>query len=309
MADEPSDPKIVDRLKNLPPFDEEKAPDIAPQTIEEVPDEPAPQPEPVEEPKEEVKEEEKPVEEVKDRTKEQFEKLKEHNAALKGELEATKRKNALESLYPEPPTAPQPPTTNVLPTPQQFPNMSPKEIKDVFSSLVDANGYVDSGLLIETLKETDQRAKAAEERAKLAEEENKKNARRMDDFERKEVMKLVHERFPKLNPDNVAATDETSKFDENFYDMFQGEIMRQWTSVGQADPMQVAEKVSGILYPVKKADKEKMEEAEKAKKDINATTVRPASTISTYKDKEDLIQATRKGSHGALMERLKNIGQ
>lgn len=308
MADEPSDPKIVDRLKNLPPFDEEKEPDIAPQKIEEVPDEPAPQPEPVEEPVEEVKEEEKPVEEVKDRTKEQFEKLKEHNAALKGELEATKRKNALESLYPEAPVAPQPPTTNVLPTTQQFPNLKPSEIKDVFSSLVDANGYVDSGLLIETLKETDQRAKAAEERAQKAEDENKRNARRMDDFERKEIMKQVHDKFPKLNPDNANAEDD-SKFDENFYDLFQGEIMRQWTNAGQADPMLVAEKVSGILYGVKKADKEKMVEAEKAKKNINATTVRPASTASAYKDNDELVLATRKGSHTALIERLNKIGQ
>lgn len=309
MAEEPSDPKIVERLKKIPPFEEETPPDVAPQApIEpevepEVPEEPAPEPEP--EVKPEV-EEPKFEETEKDRTTKEFEKLKEHNAALKEKLT---RKNALESLYPEPPVAPQPPTTNVIPTSQQYPNLKPNEIKDVFSSLVDANGYVDSGLLIETLKETDQRAKAAEERAQKAEDENKRNSRRMDDFERKDIMKQVHDRFPKLNPDNVEAENEEVKFDENFYDLFQGQIMKEWTSVGQADPMLVAEKVSGILYGVKKADKEKTEQAEKAKKDINATTVRPASTISTYKDRDDLIRATRKGSHGALMERLNKIGQ
>jgi hypothetical protein len=311
MADEASDPKIVARLKNIPPFDNETPEEVPVETPveEETPVEVPAEPE-VEAPVEE-KEEEKPVEEEKDRTKEQFEKLKEHNAELKRKLEEKElpKKNALDSLYPEPPQYPAPPITNTVPTPQQFPNLTPKEIKDVFSSLVDSQGYVDSGLLIQTLKENDQKAKAAEEELRVTREELKKVGRKQDDFERKQVMKEVHGLFPKLDPENAESTDPSIKFDQTFYDMFQGEIMRQWTNAGTADPMRVAAKVSDILYGVKKADKEKLEVAETAKKNINATTVRPVSTVSGYKDRDELISATRKGSHGALMERLNRIGQ
>jgi hypothetical protein len=315
MADEPSDPNIVARLKNIPPFDTE-TPEEAPVETpveEETPEEnlvkavmnggSAANPEP--EPKE-------PVDpEITERTKEQFEKLKEHNAELKKKLEEQNlpKKNALDSLYPEPPQYPLPPTTNVVPTPQQFPNLTPREIKDVFSGLVDSQGYVDSGLLIQTLKETDQRAKSAEEELKTTREELKQVGRKQDDFERKQVMKEVHSTFPKLDPENALTEDDFRRFDQNFYDLFQGEIMRQWTNAGSADPLRVAQKVSDILYGVKKADKEKAEAAETAKKNINATTVKPTSTASNYKDKDELISATRKGSHGALMERLNRIGQ
>ena len=73
--------------------------------------------------------------------------------------------------------------------------------------------------------------------------------------------------------------------------------------------MKVAEKISGILYPVKRADKQKMEEAELAKKNINATRVSSTSTHDTSVEKDDLIKRTQKGSHTALMERLNKIGQ
>jgi hypothetical protein len=243
MADEASDPKIVDRLSKLPPFDEETPPAVAPQTLEETPEEPeTPQEEP-ETPVEEVKEEETPQEEEKDRTKEQFEKLKAHNAELKKKLEEQNlpKKNALDSLYPEPPQYPESPITNVVPTPQQFPNLTQKEIKDVMAGLVDSQGYVDSGLLIQTLKDNDQRAKKAEEELLATREELKKVGRKQDDFERKQVMKEVHNLFPKLDPENAASDDPNTQFDQNFYDLFQGEIMRQWTNVGTADPMKVAE--------------------------------------------------------------------
>jgi len=311
MADEASDPKIVDRLSKLPPFDEETPPAVAPQTLEETPEEPeTPQEEP-ETPVEEVKEEETPQEEEKDRTKEQFEKLKAHNAELKKKLEEqeTPKKNALDSLYPEPPQYPESPITNVVPTPQQYPNLTQKEIKDVFAGLVDSQGYVDSGLLIQTMKENDQKAKKAEEELLATREELKKVGRKQDDFERKQIMKEVHAFYPKLDPENANSDDPEKKFDQRVYDQFRKETMFQWTTTGVADPIKVAELAYGTIYGVRKADKEKAVAAETAKKNINATTVRPASTASNYTDRDELVRATRKGEHSAIMERLNRIGQ
>jgi hypothetical protein len=289
MAEETSDPNIVSRLAKLPPFDDE------------VPPEPV-----VEEVKEEVKVEET-EDEQKKRTTEQFEKLKQHNAELKKQLEEQKvpQKNALDALIPESPV------TNQIPNTQQFPTLTPKEIKDTFAGLTDENGYVDTGLLKETLVSLQKAKEESEKRAADAEQVAKNVSRRQDDFERKQIMKEVHGIYPKLDPENAISEDPEKKFDQRFYDLFQGQIMREWTSAGTADPMKVAEKVSDILYPkdMTKATKEKAEAAELAKKNINATTVKPTSTSSSYKNQDELILATRKGRPGALAERLRAIGQ
>jgi hypothetical protein len=310
MADESSDPKIVDRLKKLPPFDEEEVPQVAPQTLTDPtePVEPAPEPpQPTVEVETEVKEEEKPVEDEKTRTQEQFDKLKEHNAELKKKLDEIQipKKNALDALYPESPV------TNVIPTTQQYPTLAPKEIKDTFANLTDDQGYVDTGLLKETLINLQKAKEDAEKVAREAQESVKKVERRQDDFERNQLMKEVHKEFPKLNPDNATSDDPTVKFDNRFYEQFQKELMYQWSTKGTADALVEARKASDIIYgaDMRKADKEKIEAAELAKKNINATSVKPASTVSSFKDNADLILATRKGSHSALLERLNKIGQ
>ena len=311
MADEASDSKIVDRLKNQPPFEEDTEPE-KPLGVEEEEETQEETPETPEKPEEvEIPAEEPAEDEQKKRTQEQFEKLKEHNASLKEELEKEKIKkqvptrNALDALIPQEPS----PVTNAVPTPQQYPNLSPKEIKDVFAGLVDSQGYVDSGLLIETLKETDNRAKEAEQRVQLAEQENKRINRRMDDFERKEIMRKVHEMYPKINPENADSDNPALKFDEAFYDAFQGEVIRQWSTTGQEDVWLAAKKWSDILYgDMKKADKEKAEEAELAKRNINATTAKQTNQQGTGKDQDELIMGTRLGRKGSLAERLKRSG-
>jgi hypothetical protein len=325
MADEASDPKIVDRLKKLPPFDEEDVPQVAPQTLTDPtePVEPAPEPTTEEFIQEEgrqnlikkVFDEGSPPpppatpeeEEARKRTQEQFDKLKEHNAELKKKLDEIQipKKNALDALYPESPV------TNVIPTTQQYPTLAPKEIKDTFANLTDDQGYVDTGLLKETLTNLQKAKEDAEKIAKDATDRVQKVERRQDDFERGQAMKEVHKDFPKLNPDNATSDDPALKFDNRFYEQFQKELMYQWSTKGTADPMDVARKASDIIYgaDMRKADKEKIEAAELAKRNINATSVKPASTVSSYKDNADLILATRKGSHSALLERLNKIGQ
>jgi len=301
MAEPPSDPNIVARLSKIPPFDDE----VPPAPVEEVKEEETPAEEPVEEVKEEVKVEET-EDEQKKRTSEQFEKLKKHNEELKKQLEEkqTPQKNALDALIPESPV------TNVIPTTQEYPKLAPKEIKETFANLTDDQGYVDTGLLKETLIDL-QKAKAeAEKRAAEAETLAKNTSRRQDEFERKQIMKEVHGIYPKLDPENAASDDPDKKFDQRFYDLFQGQIMREWTSVGTADPLKIAAKVSDILYPgMTKADKEKSAAAELAKKNINATKVAPSSTHENYTDRDELIRKTRSGDHGAIMERLNRINQ
>ena len=310
--DEASDPKIVDRLKKIPPFDEEKAPDIAPDVLTAGPDEEETSNqvvEPAASTEEPAKTEQTEAEKKKQRTSDEFTKLKEHNAQLKAELEKVKipTQNALEGLMPQ---NPPPPITNVIPTVQQYPGLAPKEIKDTFANLTDDQGYVDTGLLKETLVSLQKAKDEAEAKLKVANERVDRIERNQGDFERNRVMREVHSRFPRLNPENALAEDDT-KFDQTFYDLFQGEIVRQWTTVGEADAMKVAEKISGILYKedMKKVDKEKAEAAELAKKNINATTVKPTSTVNRYNDQDDLIRATRNGVPGSLAERLRRIGQ
>lgn len=311
MAEEASDPKIIERLSKLPPFDDEVPaetpvvePEVAPQVAEETPVE--------ETPIEETPTEEASGDEQKKRTQEQFEKLKAHNAELKKKLEEqqaarTPQKNALDALIP-PET--EEPVTNVVPAAQQYPSLTQKEIKDTFAGLTDEQGYVDTGLLKETLVGLQKAKEEAERRAAEAESRVKKVERRQDDFERKQLMQRVHEMYPKLNPENANSQDPNIKFDEAFYDAFQGEVMRQWSTVGKEDVWSASKKWSDILYGnMKKAEKEKADAAELAKRNINATSTRPTSTHETYKDADELIVGTRKGEHGAIMERLKRIGQ
>jgi hypothetical protein len=163
------DPNIQDRLKNQPPFDnEEPVKEEKPTEVEEVVEPSVPQ-EPVEE--EKPVEEAPKEEEVNDRTKQQFEKLTEHNKNLKKENEELKRKNVLDSLIPEPeaPQFPQEPVTNRIPLKEQYPGLTQKQIEETFTGLVDENGYVDTGLLIGTLKDLQNRNIQAERRALDAE--------------------------------------------------------------------------------------------------------------------------------------------
>jgi hypothetical protein len=165
---ESSDPKIVNRLGNLPPFKDKDGnivgtPPEEPKVEEEVKKEDpkeevkveAPSEEKKEEPKvEEPKEEEVTEEEAlansknPERTKKFIEKLKKQNEELKKPPEP--KQNVLESLTPEAPEIPQwpaPPTTNVVPTPKQYPGLTQAQINEVFKTTVDDQGYVDAGLL------------------------------------------------------------------------------------------------------------------------------------------------------------------
>jgi len=309
---EPSDPKIVERLKGLPPYEEEKPLESPP--VEVKPSEPPP--ETPEEPKEEPKivepaakteiTEKEALDNSKnpERTGEYIKKLKDENASLK-------RKNILDSFIPEPlvvPNAPTPPTTNVIPTQQQFPGLPQKQIDETFKGLVDDAGYVDTGLLISTLKELKEKNRLAEERANQAEAQSKQAVKRFDDFERNEIMRKVHDRFPKVNPDNVGENiPEEQRFDERVWKYVRNEVVDQWMNGKPTDVEAAAQEAMDTFYPMKKVDKVKLAEAEKAKKNINALSGGQARGTD-YSDHEALVKATMLGKKGALAERLKKAG-
>jgi hypothetical protein len=301
---EDTDPNIAKRLQNQPPYDnpvEEEAPKEETPTDEvKIPAE--------EEPEEEVVEEkEEKVDETKKRTTEQFEKLKESNNKLKEALEVEKKKNILDSLIPETPQPnipqPTPAATNVVPQAQNYPGLTQKQINETFTGLVDDQGYVDSGLLIETLNDLKERTKQAEERAQKAEQRSDQSARDFDSFQRNAIMKEVHSTYPKLDP-------ESPEFDERFWKYVRNEVVDQWMNGRPTDVMGAAKEGFETLYggEMKKADKEKIEKAETAKKNINALGSSQTTQRDTYGDHEALVKAVQFGKKGALGERLRKAG-
>jgi hypothetical protein len=301
-----TDPNIVERLKKQPPYDDETNQEPE-EPVEEVIDEPkeaVDQPEePVEAPVEDVKVDEEPEEDKsKKRTQEQFEKLKEHNNNLKQENENLK-KNVLDSLIPDPqpPRYPESPITNVVPPKEQYPGLTQQQIRSTFEGLVDDQGYVDTGLLITTLKEQRDALARAEERAKVAEQRAAKTEKTVDDFERNALMRRVHKKYPKLDP-------ESKNFDERLWQGVRNEVIGQWTSGQQENVMEAAEKWSKILYGEEKVVNKKEKELEDSKRNINALGAKQASPRATKEELDVLIEGTRRGKPGSLAERLKRSG-
>lgn len=314
---------IQDRLKRQPPYGDDPIPpkeetveqeveEEIEEKVEETPEEPKETKEVVKEVLEDVKKVKKEVEKTektKERTKEQFDKLKDNNKNLKEENDVLKRKSVLDSLVPEQPEAPtypQSPVTNVVPAQQNFPTLTPQQIKDTFSGLVDDQGYVDTGLLIDTLKTLETKNKEAEKRAQQAEQRSANTDRKFEDFQRKETMKELHKKYPRLDPDN-------EEFDERLWEGTRNEVVSQLMAGKAEDVASAAAKWSDILYgkeeEMKKVDREKQTQAEEAKKNINALGVKQTSQREiTDDEKASLIKQVQKGKLGALGELLKRTG-
>lgn len=305
MSDDVSDPGIVARLNKIPPFNEDET--DKPTDTE------------VETSKEEVVEETQVEDEVKDEPKEEItedealknsknpERTKKYIDKLKEEVKTEKKKNILESLITNPapsePQYPDSPITNRIPTPQQFPGLPQSVITEAFKGLVDDNGYVDSGLLISTLKDQQERTRLAEERAKMAEQNTQKIGKQFDDFQRNQIMREVHIQYPTLDPEN-------EDFDESLWKYVRNEVVDQWMNGKPTDVMAAAKEGMTVLHgnDMKKVDKVKLEQAETAKKNINALGTSQTSQRESYADHDALVKATQLGKKGALAERLRKAG-
>ena len=339
-----SDPKIVERLKGFPPYGPDKEPEspVIPQEDinkeTEVPQEDIKEEEQIVEPaaKTEITEEEALANSKNpERTKEYIEKLKKQNEELRS------KPNILDSLEPtapiEAPQWPQAPVTNVVP--QNVPGLSQSDVDKTFKGLVDENGYVDSGLLVSSLNE--QRSRNEQLQKELNETRNsiKETKQSMDDYQRTDAMRQVHNTFPKLNPENAVSEDENVKFSDPLWKYVRREMVNAWTSnamQGKLIPgekkidadkrimMEVAKKGSELLNAgvlndegeidinllnMRKEDKAKLDNANNAKRNINATGASHTEQRNNYSDHESLIQANRQGKPGALAERLRQAGQ
>ena len=230
-------------------------------------------------------------EDAKERTKAEFEKLTKVNRELKAELEAKAqpKKSVLDSLRPEvakPVVAP--------PAPNQG-----KSVDETVDSLVDAEGYVDTARLKQTLQESDQRTAQAVAKANKALAEAQQASRKVSHFAETEEMKEVHKAYPTLNP-------ESKTFDPVFFDLVRDRVIRQMTE-GKQDVYLAAQEIS----EVRKSDTEKAKEAEEvkatttAKEQINASG---SSAPARETSHEELVKGTMQGDRKSLYERMKKSG-
>jgi dynactin complex subunit len=298
---------ISQRLKNQPPY----ADDQKEEQPQEEPQEEQPQEETPENPQEQ------PVDQaVSERTKEQFTKLthsnstlKEQNDQLNEEVERLRQEalsyqsNGFMPQYPEPvpPPQPIPPIqypwlVNTPPSPAQYPDLSKKQINDVFSNLQDENGYVNIDAVKEALKEAQDTAKRAQQEAERARRESQEQKKTFDDFQRNSTAKLVHSEYPELDANNK------DDFNPTFYEAVRNEMLNQLVHTGQEDFMAAAKK-----WAPHYAKKEKSKQQE-ALKQINATQPVAASQRDSKAVDDDLIMRVRRGQKGALEERLKRAG-
>lgn len=321
-------PSIRDRLAKLPPYEDElpmiqevkkvaeQQSTYKPPVEKEEPPEPqiteeAASTEVVEPPIEEKVEEKK--EEVSERTAEQFDKLKEHNKQLKEEVKVL-QENVLDSLKPKPlPTPPPQFEPEVIEKVEKLTAGMPQDkVNDVYANLIDKDGYIDPDLLIKSLRQANEEAKLARQEAdmarKEAQEAKQETKKTKQDFEESREVRLVHKKYPTIDPKN-------KDFNELFWDDVRKEIATAPILKGVAVSfMEAADKIWAERYApkeveeVKKKEKEKMEEAENQKRNINASKVSSRTDYYAPTDKDALIEAVQKGKRGALAERLKRSG-
>jgi len=303
MDEQKSDPSIVNRLNDMPPYLDE-AGNAVETPVEETTEET-----PVET-KEEVTED-VALDNSKnpERTKEFIDKLKEENETLR---QQAKREMLLPS---DPPSYDLPelpsfsPVTNEKPIAQEYPHLTQREINKTVKelNLFDEEGYVDKGLLTETFNNLEERAKRAEEEAKSAKETAVKISQRYDTDKLEKVRREVHNKYPQLDPDR-----RDVNFDSELWEKVKDEMILQQVKGeglvkgGGPDFLSAADKVYNQLYP--EMNKQVKEKAD-AMRNINAMGTKASSTNrATSTEIESMSQAMRKGKKGALADRLKASG-
>lgn len=237
---------------------------------------------------EKTAEESKLPEGTSDRTREEFEKLTQHNKELAEEnrrLKEVKETSVLDSLKPQPPKVTAPPPA------KEYPFLEPSKQEDVYSKLVDENGYIDADLLKQTLKDANERAKLAEARAKRLEEQ-------VSGVEESRQVREAHSKYPMLDPKNP-------NFDEKFYTAVRNELIGQMVQ-GNRDFVQAADTVASWFKPGGNERQDQSAQKEQQVRQIQATTTKGETKMSS--DYSDLVKRTQRGDSAALMERLKRAG-
>ena len=265
-----------------------------------------------------------------ERTKEYIEKLKKQNEELR------KKPDILTSLAPkvEAPQWPQPVTTNIAP--QEFPGLTKEEINKTFKGLVDENGYV--GEVSFRYNDFNGRYYLNEELDQSRQVTQQTN-KRLDDFERNETMREVHAQFPKLDPTNAdESVPEEKRFDNKLWEYVRKNMVSEWVNeaatgkvVNPNDKVAQTERMkritqkgmdflnAGVLnnegevdisqLNMKKADKVKVQEADNAKRNINAVGPSQTTQRNVYGTQEERTKVLRSGKRGSIGAVLQQMGQ
>jgi hypothetical protein len=224
---------------------------------------------------------------VAERTAAEFAKLKEHNAQLKAENELYKTKTSvLDDLRPN--------NETVLP---QTPSLTQTEVKEIKSSFVDEDGYVDVARIDQALTQADERARKAEAQAQQTES-------RVQRFEESAQIRAAHSAYPHLDP-------KSETFDAKFYELVKNELIGQMMK-GEQDIIQAAKHVSEFYVPkvdVTEAKEEAVKEYKsKVTKRDQAFEKGEGRGKTEPSDQEELVRKTLKGDNNALYKRLQASG-
>ena len=239
-------------------------------------------------------------EDTKERTKAEFEKLKKANQELKEKLDAkegTTKQSVLDSLRPQAPVQQQ----KVAPNANKYQNLDQKQVDKVVDDLVDADGYVDTARLKETLQKANQQAAQATAEARQARVAAQQASQKVSHYAETEEMKRVHKDYPTLDP-------EGKDFDPVFFDLVRDRVISQMTKGGQ-DVHLAAEEISKIYKSdTQKATEEadaKVQATTTAKEQINASG---SSAPNRGTSQEDLVRGTMQGDRQSMYERMKKSG-
>ena len=245
-------------------------------------------------------------EEVSERTKEQYDKLLEHNRQLaeenkllksQKEQESSSQSSVFDSLRPQEPVIPVTPASPV--NPQMFPSLTPAQVNQISQGFIDKDGYLNEQALNNALADAQRKAERADQ--KISQLENK-----LVYVEENSQVREAHSKYPSLNPRSAQGT-----FDPKFYEAVKNEVVAQMIKGEPKDLMAAADKVNE-WYSTPKVNPQVEVEAKKKEEQvaqINATSKSaPGTTRYSTADQDTLVKATQKGSHDALMERLKRAG-
>lgn len=235
------------------------------------------------------------------------ERTKEYIDKLKAERDAA-REEARKSLnQPVPGLSfdqqfPQTMTTNQVPPVNLFPNLAPKEVKGMFDALTDDQGYVDTGLLKETLVKADQDRKLALEEAARAKQEVRELRNEFGSFQKNQVAKQVHSKYPELDPDNVDG------FNPEYFEFVKNEMVGQLIKSGQQDYMAAADKWYSRFVKDDKSQNKEVKAVQNAQAQINATGNRSGVQKTDSPEVSALRNDVFQGKRGALGDLLQRTG-
>lgn len=275
--DNTSDPKIVERLKGLPPYGDE--------------------------PKKE-EEAQEPQEQPKERTTQQFEKLKESNQELKQERDTEKEEKERIAAEKETLAQENAALTDVLTalnsdtfTPDPTVNATPSFVPPAPQNnvdLFDEAGYVNREALESQKKEIQEARLRAERAEKIAQY----TVQQMASAQEAAQIATLHQNFPQVDP-------KSPEFDPVFYKAVKNELMGQMVN-GKRDALVAAAEVTKWYQPM---NKQQSQEIKNQKQEINAVTggTRVASTADSD-DYAKMLTDIRNNKKGAIAAALKARG-